>query len=73
MKPRSAGHLHVRAKKGTEMRIAFGIIFLIIGIPLLGSAITNAPPGAGFQFLLGYYLPSGAIDAFGVLLLTWKK
>lgn len=56
----------VRTKKGTEMRIVFGIIFLIIGIPLLNGAITNAPPGAGFHFLLGYYLPSGAIAAFGV-------
>lgn len=55
------------------MRIVFGVIFLIFGIFLLNDAMTNAPPGAGFQFLLGYYLPSGAIAAFGVLLLTWKK
>jgi lipopolysaccharide export LptBFGC system permease protein LptF len=56
-----------------KMRIVFGAIFLILGVFLLESAIAKAPLGEGFQFFLGYYLPSGAFTAFGVLLLAWKK
>ncbi len=57
---------------GGWLRIIFGVILSILGVFLLSRAITNSPSNANFQFLLGYYLPSGAITAFGVLLLTWK-
>ncbi|TWI61097.1 hypothetical protein LZ24_03464 [Desulfobotulus alkaliphilus] len=55
------------------MRIAIGAITLLLGIIIFGTAAPNLPPGAGPQFVFGYFLPSGAIIVLGVVILAWNK
>lgn len=57
---------------GGWLRIIFGLIFSILGVFLLSSAVAHAPPYKYFQFYLGYYLPSGGVAVFGILLLAWE-
>jgi len=54
-------------------RIVIGAIVLLIGIIVFGSAVSNIPPGAGAEFMLGYFLPSGGIIVLGVVILAWGK
>lgn len=55
------------------MRIAIGAIILLFGIIAFGAAVSNIPPGAGPQFMLGYFLPSGGIIVLGAIILAWGK
>jgi hypothetical protein len=55
------------------MRIAIGAIILLVGIIAFGAAVSNIPPGAGPKFMLGYFLPSGAIIVLGVVILAWGR
>ena len=55
------------------MKIAIGAIILLFGIITFGAAVSNIPPGAGPQFMLGYFLPSGGILVLGVIILAWGK
>jgi hypothetical protein len=55
------------------MRIAIGGIILLFGIIAFGAAASNIPPGAGPQFMLGYFLPPGGIIVLGAIILAWGK
>ena len=55
------------------MRIVAGAIILWFGIVFFGAAVSKAPPDAGNEFLLGYYLPSGGIIALGAAILAWGR
>ena len=55
------------------MKIVIGAIVLLFGIIAFGVAVSNIPPGAGAEFMLGYLLPSGGIIVIGVVILAWRK
>lgn len=55
------------------MRVAIGAIVLLFGVIAFGFAVTNLPSGAGPDFMVGKFLPSGAIIVLGMVVLTWKK
>ena len=55
------------------MKIAIGAIILLFGIIAFGIAVTNLPPSAGLDFMIGNFLPLGVIIVLGVIILAWGK
>lgn len=55
------------------MKIAIGATILLIGLFVLGVAASRVPPAAGSEFMAGYFLPSGAIIVFGIVILVWNS
>jgi hypothetical protein len=56
-----------------EMRVAVGVVLLLFGVIAFGVSVSSLPPGAPLDYMVGNFIPSGAIIVLGVVVLTWKK
>lgn len=55
------------------LRLLIGIPVLLFGITGFSVAITNIPPGAEFQYILGMILPSSVLITGGILILAFRR
>lgn len=55
------------------MKIAIGATILLIGLFVFRVDASRVPLDAGYEFMSGYFLPSGVIIVIGIVILVWNS